>query len=692
MKLKSNIIKVIIIIFFVVIAYDKLFSQKVSPFQRAKNDIRVELINGNTYKTAFNGGYNSPAIDAQDFTADGLIDLVMMNSDNQLKFYKNSYNFNFVPLTENYFLNANPNRFVRFIDIDSDGDYDLFSVDANANLTIQKNNGKNLLLRNEKIITNLGYSINIPITAIPAFTDIDADNDLDLFIGTFDGAVTFYENIGTKNDFNFKYITSKFGGISVVESNFLNKKDNLQSLHGASSIAFGDIDSDGDNDLFFGDYFLNGLLIFKNIGTPTSPQFNAQTPDTAFGNYGDKLLTLGFNTPIIRDFDGDNDVDLIVCSLKATEIYNTLYLFENKGTQSMPNFKQANILQNSELDFGSSSAPIFINDKLKKGFLTFGENEFRFYSELKTQPELVFLEGDRYGPTNPHFSSLPAVADIDDDGIADILSADIYGILSFWQIKNGRYQVVKNLMFDTLMFGQRVSPLFFDIDFDNDFDLLFGTSKGRILFYKNVGSKSKMILEKYQTPATLDSIRCGKDYSLCSGDINGDNLPDILLGYNVINDAADSNNFVKTGAIKFFIQENNNFTESEKYPDLENLPTFPTPAFKGYQQYSLLLVGNSYGGLWAFKDTSKPIIKAVENKSSLEFNISPNVIKKGGIIKVELTNPYAQSLTISDIQGTQVDKIELTNNITLIKINEKKYSSGAYFFRINSELVKILVQ
>ena len=43
--------------------------------------------------------------------------------------------------------------------------------------------------------------------SIPKLIDIDNDLDLDLFIGSMNGQIAFYENSGTVNTFNFSFIT-----------------------------------------------------------------------------------------------------------------------------------------------------------------------------------------------------------------------------------------------------------------------------------------------------------------------------------------------------------------------------------------------------------------------------------------------------------------------------------------------------
>ena len=144
-----------------------------------------------------------------------------------------------------------------FTDIDNDGDEDLFvTVLSGAygyqlinNFYFYRNENGNYNLETQEFIETLDLFSDI----YPEFIDIDSDGDLDLFIGTatdlsefpINGKVKFYENIG--NDSNLEPIWN------LVNSEFLGGSAGYNL-----SLDFGDIDADGDYDMLVGEY--NGTI------------------------------------------------------------------------------------------------------------------------------------------------------------------------------------------------------------------------------------------------------------------------------------------------------------------------------------------------------------------------------------------------------------------------------------------------
>ncbi len=199
--------------------------------------------------------------------------------------------------------------FPAFVDIDNDGDLDLFlgvTIEdiEEANFQFYENTGTVTAPVFAAPQQNPFGLSPAYIFALPVFADIDNDGDLDLFTGQGYGNIKFYENIGTITDANFaEPLTNPFG---------------ITPAYMFGSPAIADIDHDGDLDLFVGEYYGN-MLYFKNTGTPTSPAF-APVVTNPFG----LVPTYYYNFPAFADLDDDGDEDLLV-----GEYYGMFQYFEN---------------------------------------------------------------------------------------------------------------------------------------------------------------------------------------------------------------------------------------------------------------------------------------------------------------------------------------------------------------------------
>tara|TARA_B100000519_G_scaffold191616_1_gene192214 strand:- start:346 stop:1452 length:1107 start_codon:yes stop_codon:yes gene_type:complete len=233
-------------------------------------------------------------------------------------FYENSDNIFSLKTTD--FMNTidlNSNVAPKVIDIDSDGDFDLFigqdyntsSFPIRGRIYFFRNigtDGQNIFeLEDDEFLGNdIGNSL------VPTFADIDSDADLDLFIGDYNGNIIFYENIGDSNSMNFIY-NSNLEGIE---------------LNTYISPTFVDIDSDGDLDLFAGGN--SGMLHFyRNIGS--SSNFNFELVIDSFFD-----IDVGSRShPAFIDYDSDGDYDLIIGSHNQN-----IKVYQNIGDSFYPNY------------------------------------------------------------------------------------------------------------------------------------------------------------------------------------------------------------------------------------------------------------------------------------------------------------------------------------------------------------------
>ncbi len=182
-----------------------------------------------------------------------------------------------------------------FVDIDGDGDLDIFIGTSFGETAFLRNTAANgsraPMFASAEInpfgITDVGYGAN------PVFVDIDRDNDLDLLIGTSLGDSLFFRNIagsGSTTPAFAAAIVNPFGLTNVGED---------------ASPRFVDIDRDGDLDAFIGTG-TGTTLFFRNtaVSSSTTPAFAAAISNP-FG-----LVAVGYGiNPSFADIDSDGDLD-----------------------------------------------------------------------------------------------------------------------------------------------------------------------------------------------------------------------------------------------------------------------------------------------------------------------------------------------------------------------------------------------
>ena len=102
-----------------------------------------------------------------------------------------------------------------FVDIDGDGDYDVFIGDNSGKLWYFENVGDSLNPVWE-FVSDFYDSIDVGMAGgYPSFIDIDNDNDEDLFIADlYYGNIHYYENIGTTISAEFEFVTDTICGSS----------------------------------------------------------------------------------------------------------------------------------------------------------------------------------------------------------------------------------------------------------------------------------------------------------------------------------------------------------------------------------------------------------------------------------------------------------------------------------------------
>ncbi|ABW67558.1 FG-GAP repeat domain-containing protein [Desulfosudis oleivorans] len=332
-----------------------------------------------------------------------------------------------------------------FVDIDGDGDYDMFiggeGYGDEGEIRFFENTGT---AANPGFVERTGsgpggnpfYGMDVGYGPAPAFADIDGDGDMDAIGGEGDEGFIYFQNTGTASAPAF---TAYYPYISVIENPFAF----LDPFGTYATPAFVDIDGDGDMDLIFGKYNTGSLGFSENIGTATDPAFNS-----AVDNPFDLYEGGPYSTPTFADIDNDGDMDAVM-----GEAEGYLNFFEN------------NTVGGESIDF-TKFYPTDTGNPL------YGQNP-GYYSS----PAFVDIDGD--GDMDMVVGAYNDYGD-DDDDFSDVTASSSAGSLTYYQnvgdadapafaLRTGAKSPFSG--FDV---GYLSTPAFVDIDGDGDLDAFSG--------------------------------------------------------------------------------------------------------------------------------------------------------------------------------------------------------------------------
>ncbi|MCX6152152.1 MAG: FG-GAP-like repeat-containing protein [Ignavibacteriales bacterium] len=291
------------------------------------------------------------------------------------------------------------------------------------------------------------------------FGDVDNDGDLDLFVTNENTSNRLYLNDG--NGY-FTDVTERAG----LNSNF-----------GGMGASFGDIDGDGDLDLYVANWYGKNLLYRNETNKNQGVIFIDITQSQ---NIGGEIFAKS-NAVVFADIDNDGDLDLFVTNRKAS---NRFYLNDGKG-----NFTDL------------TSKIIGIDTMLSYG---------------------------------------ASFADFDNDGFLDLYVANVGDNVLYKNI-NGKKFIPITTKFDAQLSGYSTGTAVGDIDNDGDVDLYVGNyiNGNSTLFINNINNKNFLIVNFSGTKSNRDAIGT-KVWLYKSGYLNDKNS---LLGFREINGGSGYGSF-----------------------------------------------------------------------------------------------------------------------------------------------------
>lgn len=378
------------------------------------------------------------------------------------------------------------------LDANGDGKKDiLFGFVSCDNIAALYNSGTNDENANFTAFDSLYPAQNpvkFPAYAATFWEDVDGDGVNDLLASTFSdfnenygydfrASSWFYRNTGTNQKPNFQ----------LVQKDFL--QDNMLDLGESAAPAMADLDGDGDLDLLIGysgvrtgTTYRAGLWHFENKGTAQNPAFVLITTD-----YLGLTQSLGLSdvVPAFTDVDGNGSLDLV---LTGTGRSAEIRVFLNTAPRG------------AAAQYTASGAILWPN------------------------PGGQMIPGER-----------PTLFDIDRDGKTDVLVGKSDGTIQYYrntgtatnpvlQLQNQNFGGFNS---DNSYYDRARSLVIVDLNGDQKNEIIAASNNGRIRIYQFPDKLD-------QSLTLLDSLPSlglpGKGLIAATGDLDGDQLPDLMLG------------------------------------------------------------------------------------------------------------------------------------------------------------------
>ncbi len=497
-----------------------------------------------------------------------------------------------------------------------------FSVIAEAQLTYTFENSVSFI--EEQVVLSQPFSGGF-IAPQYSTIDLNLDGTDDLFV--FDRA--------SNKTFTYLWEDGQYTYSPFYESLFPAGLQNWVLLR--------DYNCDGKMDLFTSSIF--GMSLYENISTAQLEwELIHQTIYTEGFSGQINLQVNGSDLPAITDVDNDGDLDILTFNFSiggAIEFHKNLSI-ENSGACGMELSRVSRRYGDFEectcdtYIFGAEDCPTTgrVAHSGGRSILSFNYStpntqdlligqeycSLSGYLANKGTPSVAKMENVSFDfpkSTNPLQINFPAFYEMDlfNDGIQDLLAApnkyqrdglNNYKELSYQYTKNGNgeYDFVtdKFLKSEMIDVGHKASPVFVDLDFDGDEDLLIGTgivdNASSIWMYENTGTIAQPSFELVTRDYLEILAENNESIKLQVLDIDGSDLDDLVV-YKVKGNLLEATAFLHSSSPILPYSKSNSVKLI-----LPELSIWDNPTYFKQGAGAGLLIGKQAGNLEYYTTTS----------------------------------------------------------------------------------------
>jgi Flp pilus assembly protein TadD len=242
-----------------------------------------------------------------DFDNDGRLDLFAVTADGRAHLFRNTESGQFSDVTAAAGIGAVGSvRQALFVDLDHDGDLDLFLVGGERLLAFRNNLDRTFT----EVAGEMGLTAPGRVARAVVFGDFDDDGRIDLFVANETGSDALFRNMGARR---FADVTAESG---------------LSTDGGSGAAAVGDYDNDGLLDLFVARLDGGPPALWRNRGDGTF------TRDDRSAAALQRLRATAAHAAEFVDYDNDGWLDLVVVGtpLASGSSASGAFLFHNDGS------------------------------------------------------------------------------------------------------------------------------------------------------------------------------------------------------------------------------------------------------------------------------------------------------------------------------------------------------------------------